>query len=158
MYIFLGEEKFLPTQYVLMTSKQTYANSPKLHEYIDKKVFDISTTGIFNKLMNHHLNHSIKCIVGTKNHLNIPSNIKAFTFTLYDIQRILYFFALFIIISSNTFLCEVLVSRYKSFLKPFISKTSWHNLIFFDIIYWYKKNKPTNYAIIEEFFVIEHNI
>lgn len=91
-----------------MTSKKTYANSPKLHEYIDKKVFDISTTGIFNKLMNQHLNHTIKCIVGTKNQHYIPSNIKAFTFTLFDIQKILYFFALFIIISSNIFLCEVL--------------------------------------------------
>ncbi len=91
-----------------MTSKKTYANSPKLHEYIDKKVFDISTTGIFNKLMNQHLNHTIKCIVGTKNQHYIPSNIKAFTFTQFDIQKILYFFALFIIISSNIFLCEVL--------------------------------------------------
>ncbi len=114
----------MPTQYVLMTSKRTYANNPKLHEYIDKKVFDISATGIFNKLMNQHLNHTIKCIVGTKNQHYIPSNMKAFTFTLFDIQKIFYFFALFIIISSNIFLCEVLVSKYKSFLRPFICKTS----------------------------------
>jgi len=117
-----------------MTSKQTEGKNRELHEYFDKKVFELSTTGIFSKLMNEHLNYAIKCMEDTKDQHYIPSKIKAFAFSLFDILRIFYVFTLFIIISSSMFLCELLVPKYKSFLRN-ISAKFHHTILQFEALY-----------------------
>ena len=89
-----------------MTSKKFFEKNPKIHEYVNRVVLNLVSSGVFNEKMNGVLNKSMECKVCKQDYSNIMSNIKAFPFELIEVKKLLYVFVSLSLISIFVFCVE----------------------------------------------------
>jgi hypothetical protein len=110
-YIFLpGKQHFSPTQFVLMISRQTNINFPKLFKHIDDLTFQLSSNGIFNRLILKTFNYSIKCIIDSDPKLSI-NNLEVFSFYLSHISTIFIICFTFLMIAFAILISEIIAFK-----------------------------------------------